>query len=175
MTYQEAFFRSCQFDPFNHTTTELKKTLIRHNLDNVTIDLESDLDAGLFVLMSHVVEPYLATLEAPVAVLDFPVSQAALAKIHNGRAQRFEIYYKGIELVNGFNELTDYEEQSERFARDNAKRLASNRMPMPIDPDFLAALKHGIPQSAGAALGLDRFFALMYQKNTLQLPFGVRS
>jgi lysyl-tRNA synthetase class 2 len=173
ITYQQAFLKVCKFDPFNFTKIELKNILIQYNLDSVEINLETEPDAGLFLLMSHVVEPYLSTLNAPVAVLNFPPSQAALAKIIAGSAARFEVYYQGIELVNGFYELTDVTEQHQRFAADNARRILNGKQPMEIDPLFLAALQHGLPECAGAALGLDRFFALMCKKDRIKsiLPF----
>jgi lysyl-tRNA synthetase class 2 len=167
MTYQDAFLAACNFDPFKASKLELRQIVKHQNLDSVAIDFDTEPDAALFLLMSHVVEPYLATLNAPVAVLAFPVSQASLAKISNNRAERFEVYYKGIELVNGFYELTDAVEQSQRFAADNAKRIMQGKKPMSVDPLFLQALQHGLPECAGAALGLDRFFALMLKNKQI--------
>ena len=74
-------------------------------------------------------------------------------------AERVELYVAGLELANGFSELTDAIEQRARFARDRAKTQALGRAPYPVDEDFLAALAT-LPESAGMALGFDRLVML---------------
>lgn len=75
-------------------------------------------------------------------------------------AERFEVYYKGIELANGFCELTDSKEQRQRFEQDNRKRAARSLPVQPIDENLLAALEAGIPPCSGVALGVDRLVML---------------
>ena len=75
-------------------------------------------------------------------------------------AERFELYVCGLELANAFQELTDPAEQRARFAVDQAKKQALYGETYPIDPDFLAALEHGLPECAGIALGFDRLVML---------------
>jgi lysyl-tRNA synthetase class 2 len=87
---------------------------------------------------------------------DFPASQAALARIQGRVASRFEAYLDGIELANGFHELVDVSEQRKRFAADNIERKRRGLAVMPVDEHFLAALKYGLPECAGVALGFDR-------------------
>ena len=88
-------------------------------------------------------------------------SQAALAQIAQERALRFEIYYHGIELANGFGELIDAKEQKNRFILD-LQRRASQDLPMvPLDESFLQSLEQGLPPSAGIAVGLDRLVMLL--------------
>lgn len=166
-TYQAVFLEICGVDPFNTTIIDLKNLLKAFHLDYVLSD-EDDLDQYLFLLMSHVIEPRLAAEHHPVAVIDFPVSQAALAQIHKGVAQRFEVYYQGIELANGFHELTDAKEQRMRFELDNQKRLARGLQPRCLDERFLAAIQHGLPPATGVALGLDRLIALALNQQTIQ-------
>ncbi|WP_323116732.1 amino acid--tRNA ligase-related protein, partial [Klebsiella variicola] len=72
----------------------------------------------------------------------------------------FEVYYKGVELANGFRELTDAAEQRQRFERDNRKRASMGLPEQPIDENLLAALEHGFPECAGVALGIDRLIML---------------
>lgn len=113
------------------------------------------------MLFSILVEPHLGQ-EIPCFVYDFPLEQAALAKAnYDGRtAQRFELYYKGFELANGYGELTDPTEQSNRFQSDIEKR---SRLGLPqVAPDnrLLAALEDGLPQCSGVALGVDRLCML---------------
>ncbi len=92
---------------------------------------------------------------------DFPVNQAALARIRPGSppvAERFECFLDGMEIANGFNELADADEQRQRFQRDLATRRDQGRTTPPMDERLLAALEHGLPDCAGVALGLDRLF-----------------
>lgn len=94
---------------------------------------------------------------------DWPLMLGALARQsdHDPRlADRFEVYCCGIELANGFGELTDSGEQRRRFEADQAKRRAMGAEPHPIDEDFLAALENGFPESSGVALGFDRLVML---------------
>jgi lysyl-tRNA synthetase class 2 len=117
--------------------------------------------------MSHVVEPFLAHYHAPVAVYHFPPSQAALAQVHHGVAERFEIYYQGIELANGFHELTDAVTQAQRFASDGKQRQQLGFNPAEPDPWLIEALEHGLPSCSGVALGIDRLLALALQKKSI--------
>ena len=92
--------------------------------------------------------------DGPVFVTDWPASMASLAKLKpNGMADRFEAFLKGIELCNGFGELTDAEEQRRRLVRDQAARRAAAKPVYPLDERFLQALEDGMPQSGGNALG----------------------
>ena len=75
-------------------------------------------------------------------------------------ALRFEVYYQGIELANGFHELTDVNEQTQRFHQDNAKRVQMGLAEKPLDQHFLAALNAGLPDCIGVALGIDRLLML---------------
>lgn len=95
-------------------------------------------------------------------VYDFPAEQAALAKINDqGYAERFEMYLGGVELANGFQELTDAQQQFSRFEEDNRKRLLAGKTAIEIDDEFIAALESGLPECAGVALGIDRLLMAM--------------
>src|SRR6185503_13663955 len=99
----------------------------------------------------------------PVFLVDYPIEHASLAraKPNDPRVcERFELYLGGLELCNGFGELTDPEEQRHRFLRDQRVRAAAGKPVYPIDERFLAALAEGMPPSAGNALGMDRIVAL---------------
>jgi elongation factor P--(R)-beta-lysine ligase len=107
------------------------------------------------------IEPRLG-IGAPTILYDYPLAMAALAraKPEDARlAERFELYVCGLELANGFGELTDAAEQRRRFVRDQARRRARYGTAYPIDEDFLAALEH-MPESAGIAMGVDRLVML---------------
>jgi lysyl-tRNA synthetase class 2 len=108
------------------------------------------------------IEPQLG-VGAPTILYDYPVSMAALArpKPEDPRlAERFEVYVCGLELANAFGELTDAAQQRRRFEQDQARKQARYGFAYPIDEDFLAALAHGMPPSAGIALGFDRLVML---------------
>ncbi|ASQ46664.1 elongation factor P--(R)-beta-lysine ligase [Legionella clemsonensis] len=166
-TYQQAFLEICAFDPFSVTLPELRLFLKQHALDNVLAPDEQDRDQYLFLIMSHVVEPAFAEETVPVALYNFPSSQAALARVHQGTAERFEVYFKGVELANGFHELTDVQAQWERFNQDLTVRQR-RRLPM-VEPDkyLLQALRHGLPACSGVALGVDRLMALALSQTKL--------
>ena len=123
---------------------------------------DEDRDTLLQFLFSEVVEPKIGQ-EAPVAVYHFPSSQAALAQLspEDSRvAERFEFYYKGLELANGFHELTDAREQQYRFEKDNRLREKAGLPQREIDYRFLGALQAGIPNTSGVALGVDRLIMI---------------
>jgi lysyl-tRNA synthetase class 2 len=95
-------------------------------------------------------------------IYDFPADQAALARTKPTRpavAARFEAFFDGIELANGFAELTDAAEQRRRFEAEHAERLAAGHEAPPLDEALLAALEHGLPECAGVAVGVDRLVA----------------
>lgn len=129
------------------------------------VDVPPDLDAGglLDLAFSAVVVPSLRP-DALTFVHDYPPSQAALALLKPGPpsvAARFELFAGGLELANGFAELTDAAEQRRRFAADQLARRRRGLPEPPIDEAFLAALESGLPQCAGVALGVDRLVALV--------------
>lgn len=166
-TYQTVFQELCGINPLQTTVQDLQACVQQHGLNGVLDPAEEDLDQYLFLLMSHVVEPGLATEPGPTAVVDFPISQASLAQIINGCAARFEVYYQGIELANGFYELTDPDTQAARFQVDNQIRTAQGKPSAAVDKYLLQALDHGLPVCSGVALGVDRLIALALQQPQL--------
>jgi lysyl-tRNA synthetase class 2 len=112
-------------------------------------------------VLSERVEPHLG-LGRPTVVHDYPVSEAALARTRPGDpgvADRFELYACGVEIANGFAELTDAAEQRRRFTQAMDEKARVYRERYPLDEDFLAALAH-MPEASGVALGLDRLAVL---------------
>jgi len=160
VTYQAIFQAVLDLDPLQASIDDFRRILRKHQLDGVLSADETDRDQYLFLLMSHVIEPALETADTPVAVYHFPPSQASLSQIHEGLAARVEIFFRGVELANGFHELTDPIEQHKRFTADNAWRLSRN-LPLSVpDPYLLGALKNGLPPCSGMALGVDRLITL---------------
>ena len=166
-TYQQAFIEACDVDPLHAGIDVLKAILRRFDLAEVLAEDEVDRDQYLFLLMSHVVEPALAKEHAPVAVFNFPASQAALAKINQGVAERFEVYYRGVELANGFHELTDADAQRARFKHDADAREARGLPVAAPDEYLLQAMQHGLPDCSGVALGIERLLALALNQQSI--------
>jgi len=162
LTYREVMQSWAGIDPFAIPDTELRQRC-RQWLDPDQLE-GLDRDGCLDLLMSFAVEPHLGQ-ERPVFVTAYPASQAALAQVSEDEhgcavAHRFELYIRGLELCNGFRELTDPAEQRRRFEADNRVRRAAGQPEMPLDEAFLAALDHGLPDCAGVALGLDRLLMI---------------
>ena len=127
------------------------------------VDLAHSDEARYFELMVAQVEPGLAREPRPLFLWKYPASQAALARLCEADpsvAERFELYVGGVELCNGFDELTDPGEQRARFEGEYARRSAENRPLYPIDERFLTALQAGMPPSGGNAVGFDRLVML---------------
>ncbi|MGD8121452.1 elongation factor P--(R)-beta-lysine ligase [Vibrio sp. TRT 2004] len=161
MTYQQAFINVLGVCPLESTMGELKEVAAKLGLRDIA-EPEQDRDTLLQLLFSVGVEAKIGQ-NVPAFVYDFPASQAALAKINAEDprvADRFEVYFKGIELANGFHELDNPSEQLKRFESDNAKRIEMGLNPQPIDYHLIAALKSGLPECAGVALGIDRLIML---------------
>jgi lysyl-tRNA synthetase class 2 len=161
-SYQDIFIETVAVDPLVATFDQLVELLNRHDKAADWLIEMNDADLLLQFIFTEIIEPTIG-IEQPQFIYDFPIAQASLAKrsIDDARvAQRFECYFKGIELVNGFNELTDANEQQVRFEEDNAKRKEQGLPVKPIDGNFIAALNHGLPQCSGVALGIDRLVML---------------
>lgn len=141
----------------------VKEAFRRHAGVRDATDLAASDEARFFELLVGKVEPALARLDKPVFLVDYPLSQAALARPSPkdpSVAERFELYAGGIELSNGYGELTDPAEQSRRFAAERARRKREGRRVYPLDRRFLASLREGMPASGGNALGVDRLVML---------------
>ena len=161
MTYQQAFLETLNVCPLSASLEALRRAGLGLGADDL-LNTEPHRDTILQLLFALGVEPRIGQ-EVPCFVYDFPASQAALACINpqdSRVAERFEVYFKGIELANGFHELTDADEQRLRFELDNQTRAELGLNERPLDEYLLAALAHGLPQCAGVALGVDRLVML---------------
>ena len=162
MSYEDMFQRFVGVNPHDASAETLIERAHDLGLKEVENLETNDRDDWLHLLMIHAIEPHIGRSK-PTFVYDYPVSQSALARIRPGNpsvAERFEVYLGGVELANGFHELTDADEQRSRFVADLEKREALGLEPVPMDGRILAALEAGMPSSAGVALGVDRLVAL---------------
>lgn len=121
--------------------------------------------------MAFEIEPQLGIGKFTV-LLDFPAESAALAQVVEKKgqlvAERFEIFYQGIELANGYHELTDPHEQKKRLEEANKKREALKKECYPLDTNLIEALQKGLPDMCGVACGFDRLMMLKHEVSHIE-------
>lgn len=179
ISYQDLFIKEVNIDPLMTDRGELIALLSSRDKLSEWLEQEVCIDTLLQFIMADLIEPNIGR-NIPCFVYDFPASQASLAKINTEDervAERFECYFKGIELANGFHELTDAEQQKLRFGQDNETRAQLGKAPNKIDQNFISALEHGLPKCAGVALGIDRLMMLALSVNKIDqvLTFPIDS
>lgn len=164
LSYQQAFIRYLEIDPLTANNQALRAVARRPALSHIAdiADNEENRDTLLQLLFVSGIEPRIGH-DKPVFIYHYPASQGALARFNPDDprvAERFEVYYKGIELANGFDELTDSAEQRQRFENENNQRVSLGLAPASIDENLITALQHGLPACSGVALGVDRLIML---------------
>ncbi len=166
ISYRDLFLEHMGLCPHLSNVELLKEKVVGLNL-MLEMDNISSKDTLLEILFSHVIEPLLPS-DTPVFVYDFTLEQAELAKqqecsIENQTvkvAKRFEVYYKGHELANGYWELVDAREQLARFNKNVRDRAKLGLPEVPYDKKLIEALASGMPECAGIAVGVDRIIML---------------
>jgi lysyl-tRNA synthetase class 2 len=163
LSYAEAFQRYLQLDPHSASSNRLRACAIERGIAGAErLPLEGR-DAWLDLLLSHLIEPHLGSA-GMTFLYDYPATQAALAQLRSGDppvAERFELYLAGVEIANGFHELTDVDEQRSRFHEENRRREVMGLPRVAMDENLLAALEAGMPPCAGVALGVDRLLMVL--------------
>jgi elongation factor P--(R)-beta-lysine ligase len=162
ITYAEAFSWHVGLDPHAATAAELAARARSLNVSFPASLNAEDRDGWLDVLVAELVQPKLG-VGRPMILYDYPASQAALACVRPGHppaAERFELYVAGIELANGYHELTDPAVLRERNARTNGLRQSDGKPRLPDESRLLAAMEAGLPPATGVALGFDRVVML---------------
>lgn len=153
-TYRDIFLSHTGLDPFHCTETDLSEAAAERGIQAGPLGQQQWLD----LLLAQVIEPNLPG-ETITVIHDFLPEQAALARIRQDNppiAERFEVYLGQMELANGYQELTDSNEQLERFDRETKYREARGEEIPPTDLRLIRALQHGLPDCSGVALGVDR-------------------
>jgi len=154
VTYRDLFLEHTGLDPFDCTETDLSSAAAERGIHAGSLEHQEWLD----LLLGQVIEPALPG-ETITIIHDFLPGQAALAQIRPDDpavAERFEVYLGQLELANGYQELTDSNEQLKRFERERKLRQARGEEVAPIDLGLIDALRHGLPRCSGVALGVDR-------------------
>jgi lysyl-tRNA synthetase class 2 len=119
-------------------------------------------------LLSKFVEP---TLIQPTFVMDYPIELSPFARTHRseqGLAERWEAFAQGMEIANAFSELTDPDEQRERFESQRRLAEAGDEQAQPHDELFLEALEHGMPPTGGVGVGIDRLVMLLTGRSSIR-------
>jgi lysyl-tRNA synthetase class 2 len=176
ISYREAFQLFAGFDYLTISIPELLHTLEKLGITPYPEVIEEGKEALLNLVLGIVIEPHLGKDEL-CALTHYPASQAALAQTgwHGDEqvSERFEIYYQGLELCNGYHELTDALEQRQRFQEANTMRIQMGKKSLPPDELFLKALEKGLPNCCGVAVGFDRLMMLRLGKSNIAdvIPF----
>ena len=174
LTYCEAFRRHAKLDPFTADVGACRAALQAAGRA-LPPEAELDLDGWLDLLAGDLVYPALGKGRLTF-IYDYPASQAALARVRPGKppvAERFEAFFEGMELANGFHELADAAEQRRRFELDRAYRQAHGLMDVSLDEALLDGLAHGLPECSGVALGFDRLVMIALKARSIDevIPF----
>ncbi len=159
VSYRDIFKLHTGLDPFHCTESDLASVAAERGVHAAPLGQQEWLD----LLLSQVIEPNLPG-ETITVIHDFLPEQAALARIRPGDppvAERFEVYIGQLELANGYQELTDAREQLERFERERSHSRTRGEEAPPVDLDLIEALRHGLPECSGVALGVDRLLMSM--------------
>lgn len=168
ISYRQVFIDFLQIDPMRANCAELEKKARQHLQVHMRSD---DKDDWLNLMIAELIEPKLAELGA-VFIHHYPVSQAALARIETDEdgidaGCRFELYIGGLEIANGYDELTDVAEQRRRFEMEQQQRMTMAKTVHDADAFLLAALDAGLPPCSGVALGLDRLVMLALKQTEI--------
>ena len=169
-TYDDLFKRIAGTPVLHLQTHELRQIAVDKNLSIPTGLREGDRDSWLNLLLAGLAEPFLCECE-PTFVYDYPASQAALARIRNDDiavAERFELFIHGIEICNGYHELTNADELRHRTRNQNLIREREGCPALPGCPLLLAAMDAGLPASSGVALGFDRLLMAVLHAKSIQ-------
>ena len=166
LSYREIFRQHLQINPHEISLEELQK-LAKSEIDLSGSDLSKT--DYLQLLLSNSIEPKLP----PYCIIyDYPLEQAALAILATDEhgvvvAKRFELFGHGMELANGYFELSDAAEQRARFEKDNAARKEKGLQAHGADEKLIAALESGLPSCSGVAVGVDRLLMLLVEAKNI--------
>ena len=176
MSYRDLIEQNTGFDPIDVDLDTLQQSVATDH-PQLAATTGDDRDGLLDILISHHIQPDLGK-ERPIIISDYPLSQAALAKQSANDPQcaaRFELFFQGIELANGYDELLDANELLRRTAESNRKRSTTQRQTIAPPDTLVQCMRDGLPQCAGVALGVDRLLMLRCNANQIDqvIPFTI--
>jgi lysyl-tRNA synthetase class 2 len=159
MAYREAFRVYADFDPAHEDQRSLQQRIAAQHGPPANLDFDGCLD-WIFVAQ---VQPRL-NHDQPTIIYDYPASQSALALIRDDESpavsERFELFFQGVELANGYHELLDPNELQQRILATLALRKRDGKAKLPAENRLLDAMHRGLPACTGVALGFDRLAML---------------
>lgn len=175
--YRQVFDEVAGVDPLYATAADLANAADAD--DRLRASLGDDRNTWLDLVFATRVAPAFDPARITV-IRRYPASQAALSRLcpdNPQLADRFEVFYAGLELANGYVELTDAHEQRRRIETDLKTRRAAGRDAVPVDESLLAALEHGLPECAGVAVGFERLQMIYDATDDIAevIPFTLRS
>lgn len=165
-TVAELFQKYCDFD-LKSTTSEDELRALAGKL-NVDVSGAQTIDDYFYLIFMDKIE-FQWPADRLVFIEKYPSYQAALARVgSDGWADRFEVYWNGLELANAFHELNNPDIQRLRAEEDLEKKKVLGKKPVTLDADFFTALDYGMPPSGGIAVGLERLYMALYKKTNLK-------
>lgn len=172
--FASAFEQSTGLALFEASTADLANWATKRNLVDSN-QWSNDWDDWVNLIFSFVVQPTLG-FQRPTLITHFPASQAALAKLDSldpRTAERYEVFYQGVELANGYHELLNADDLEHRSKIANQQRIEDGKFPLPVENPLLDAMRIGFPSCCGCALGFDRLVMLACNATNLSdvIPF----
>lgn len=161
ISYRDVFLQHAAVDPFVATNEQLKQFALTSDRSPPEFHVDQR-DAWLEWIFVEFVEPNIGQTK-PLIVYDWPSTQAALAKIREDEfsvAERYEIFYRGLELANGYHELLDANELLSRNEANNRRRVFDGKSALKSTSRLVSAMTAGLPPCCGCALGIDRLVTL---------------
>ena len=162
-SYQEIFQRYTGLNPLEFSCKDYSHYALENKLPDALNICGDDHGLWLDLIFSHNIQPYLGQ-NAICMVFGYPACQSSLARINKDNSKitdRVEVFINGVELGNGYYELTDAQEQNKRFEMEITVRQQRNRPVSIKDKHLVAALEYGLPECSGMAIGLDRVLMLL--------------
>lgn len=169
ISYKELFEKVTGLNPLFFNQKEYAEYAANNKIKDAILLCEDDHAMWLDFIFSYKVQPTLKE-QSLCMVFGYPAIQSSLARINQNDsrvADRFEVFIKGIEVGNGFFELADAVEQERRFDQENSSRQVKKLRTINKDEKFLDALRHGLPDCSGIALGIDRLLMSIADVNSL--------
>ena len=169
ISYADVFNRYTDLDPLNFSVQAYSKCASINDLDDAEAICAENHQMWLDFLFSFLVQPHLGK-QSICMVFDYPACQSSLARVKSDDhrlVERVEVFVNGIELGNGYCELTDHVEQQQRFATEIKLRQQMGLRVPTVDKRFLSAIESGLPDCSGMAIGLDRLLMLITNSKTI--------